>query len=157
MNTALNVANLINAIGMVVIAGFMAWIGYQQYATSRRHLNWSLYDRRLKVYTAIRKVIGEVFTHGKPDFTLLAHIAPELAESHFLFDKEVTEYLEKFWQKIVEGRYLHQQMYPEDGSPGLPVGGERSEVAEKSGHNTEWFIAQGEKATDLLKPYLKIK
>ncbi|SDY14887.1 hypothetical protein SAMN05421754_1002109 [Nitrosomonas sp. Nm58] len=38
--------------------------------------------------------------------------------------------------------YLHERMYPSDGSPGLPVGEERSKVASDNSKLLKWHTDQ---------------
>ena len=50
--------------------------------------------------------------------------------------------IDVIYSKSIEMVGLHEQLYPSDGSPGLPVSEERSKVSQEKGHLLKWHIGQ---------------
>lgn len=62
------------------------------------------------------------------------------AETEFLFGDEVREHIEELYKKGIDLASLQEKMYPSSGGSGLPVGPERSKVAEDHGKLVLWFL-----------------
>jgi len=125
-----------------LIAVVTVYIAYQQYKLSKVQFRHESYERRLQVYKTVQRFLSEVGREGKTNFPRLSQFYSEASEAVFLFDPSVQKYIEEIYSKGVELVTLHEQMYPYDGSPGLPVGEERSRVAKEHGETLKWQMKQ---------------
>jgi hypothetical protein len=156
MENLLKAAQIVNAFGTLAIGIVLAWIAYQQYRTNWRNLQVSTYDRKLRVYNAVREICTQVVRDGRPTLELRYKLSEPLSESHFLFEDEIPRYLEELWKKIVDGVVLHDQLYDRAGQPVYPPGVDRVRVSRERGDNTLWFNDQLERVKELFRPHLRL-
>ena len=91
------------ALLVPVIAFFGAYIAYRQWRTAQNRLKLDLFDRRLAVYEAARRVITTVMTSGRisqeAEFQYLSGTRGAL----WLYNEEIVRYLdEEIWHKVVD-------------------------------------------------------
>lgn len=96
-----------------VVAIFGLWIAINQLRVSKSKLRLDLYERRYKIYEAIRSVLGKILREG-PDnalknYVLVHEFDVGTADSSFLFDQAVTDHLAKMRKKLIELAYLSQE------------------------------------------------
>jgi len=126
-----------------LIAVVMTYIAYQQWRTNKSRLTHELYDRRLTVFKAVRAFYGEMGDAGTAKYGIVMKFYAATAEAEFLFGDEVREHMEELYEKGMHLASLHEKMDPSSGEPGLPVGEERSKVAEEHGKLYLWFRQDG--------------
>jgi hypothetical protein len=126
-----------------VIAVVMTYIAYQQWRTNKSRLTHELYDRRLALFKAVRAFYGEMGDAGTAKYGMAMKFYAATAEAEFLFRDEIREHIEELYKKGMHLASLHEKMYPSSGEPGLPVGEERSKVAEEHGKLLLWFLQDG--------------
>ena len=80
-----------------IIAGVVAYIAYQQHKTNRDKLRFELYDKRLKVFHSLENFLGDISREGDCTHGRMGQYCAEIGESRFLFDKDITDYLEKIY------------------------------------------------------------
>ena len=114
-----------------VIAIVMTYIAYQQWRTNRSRLNYERYDRRLAVFKAVKAFYGEIGDAGTAKYGMVMRFYAATAEAEFLFGDDIRKHIEELYKKGMNLASLHEKMYPSSGEPGLPVGPERSKVAEE--------------------------
>jgi hypothetical protein len=126
-----------------LIAAVMTYIAYQQWRTNKNRLTHELYDRRSTVFKAVRDFYGEMGDAGTVKYGIVMKFYATTAEAEFLFGDEVREHIEELYKKGMHLASLHEKMYPSTGEPGLPVGEERSRVAEEHRQLHLWFHQDG--------------
>lgn len=126
-----------------VIAVAMVYIAYQQWRTNRSRLAHELYDRRLGVFRAVKDFYGEIGTAGTAKYEMVMKFNAATAEAEFLFGDEIREHIEELYKKGIHLASLQEKMYPSSRGPGLPVGPERSKVAEEHSNLLGWFLQDG--------------
>ena len=126
-----------------VIAVAMLYIAYQQWRTNKSRLTHELYDRRLTVLKAVKAFYGEIGDAGTAKYGMVMKFYAATVEAEFLFGNEIREHIEELYKKGMDLALLHEKMYPSSGEPGLPVGAERSKVAEEHGKLLLWFLQDG--------------
>lgn len=140
-----------------VIAVAMTYIAYQQWRTNKSRLTHELYDRRLAVFKAVRAFYGEMGDAGTAKYGMAMKFYAATAEADFLFGDEIRKHIEELYKKGMHLASLHEKMYPSSGEPGLPVGEERSKVAEEHGKLLLWFLQDGIAETrKMFRRYLKV-
>ena len=125
---------------MIAILG--VYIAYQQYRINKQRLRHETYKRRLAVYKCAQRYLSEIFRDGKTTFDRALQFNSEASESAFLFDKSVQNKIDKIFKKSLDMAATREEMYPSDGSSGLPVGDERSKVARKHSELLRWHTEQ---------------
>lgn len=90
---------ILQGLLMPVIACIAVYIAYQQHKTNRDKLRFNLYDKRLKVFHSLMNFLGDISADGDCSHGRLGQYGAEISESRFLFDKDITDYLEKIYTK----------------------------------------------------------
>ncbi|MEA5571316.1 hypothetical protein [Calothrix sp. UHCC 0171] len=151
------IVDVLNALLTPVIAGTTVYIAWQQYQVSRLTLRKDLYEKRLRVYQAFMSYLSEIVREGKVHHNRVIQFYAEASEGEFLFDAELVEKADELYKQGIQLWYLHNQLYPFDGSPGLPVGDERSRVAHEDSELLEWFINQISTTRELFRKQMSIQ
>jgi hypothetical protein len=155
--TLKEIVDVFNALLTPVIAGTTVYIAWQQYQVSRLTLKKDLYEKRLRVYQAFMSYLSEIVRDGKIHHNRVAQFYAEASESEFLFDIEVLEKADELYKQGIQLWYLHNQLYPFDGSPGLPVGDKRSRVADENSELLLWFTNQISNTRELFRKQMSIQ
>lgn len=113
---------------IAIIATYVAW---QQWRIQRNRVRVELYDRRLAVYKAVDSFYGEVSTAGTVTYPSALKLRVDTAEAPFLFGNDIETHRDDLFKTGISIAALHEEMYPSSRDPGLPVGPERSKVAEE--------------------------
>lgn len=152
-SNGINILDIITAIFTGIIAVFAAIIAYQQYRINRQRFKFETYERKLGVYKAMQKFLREIMRDGKTDYLQLAEFYEDASESAFLFEKPkpILDKIEKIYKNGNQMIYLSQRLYPRNGSQGLPVGDERSRVAEEESKLLKWLWINSKKLENCLK------
>ncbi|MBU7585164.1 MAG: hypothetical protein KAF91_20115 [Nostoc sp. TH1S01] len=140
--TLKEIIDVFNALLTPVIAGTTVYIAWQQYQVSRLTLRKDLYEKRLRVYQAFMSYLSEIVRDGKVHHNRVLQFYAEASEGEFLFDAELVEKADELYNQGIQLSYLHNQLYPFDGSPGLPLGDERSSIAHENAELLKWFTNQ---------------
>jgi hypothetical protein len=126
-----------------VIAVVATYIMYQQWRTNKGRLNHELYERRFTVFKAVKAFYEDIGTAGTAKYGMVMKFNAAAAETEFLFGDEITEHIEELYKKGMDLASLQEKMYPSSGGSGLPVGPERSRVAEEHSKLVLWFLQDG--------------
>jgi hypothetical protein len=137
-----------------LIAVYIAW---QQYKVSRSILRKDLYEKRLRVYQAFMSYLSEIVRNGKVDCNRAIQFYAESSECEFLFNSELVEKADELYKQGIELWYLNNQLNPADGSTGLPVGEQRSQVAHEASELYRWFTDQLSNTRELFKEQMSIQ
>ena len=140
-----------------IIAMIAVYIAFQQHKLNEQRLRHEVYERRLKVYKAVQKHLSSILGAGKTTYPLCAEFYSEAAEASFLFDNSVQEKIDEIYKKSITLVSKHEEMYPSDGSPGLPVGKERSRVAQENAALLGWHTEQLETSKEFFAEKLGLK
>jgi hypothetical protein len=150
------IIDVFSALLTPLIAIVALYIAYQQYKVNKSRLNQERYARRLEVFKAVRSYISSIAREGKTDFQKVTQFYADVGEADFLFKADIPKQIEKLYKKGVELAELHEKLYPSDGSPGLPKGQERSEVAKQQSEALKWFFDELPNTKRLFKKYLRV-
>lgn len=147
---------ILNALLTPLIAILAVYIAWQQYRINHHSLRNQLYERRYAVFKAFMSYLADIMREGKTSYQRTGQFYAEASEAEFLFSASINSKMEELYSKGVDLVALHEQMYPFDGSPGLPVGQERSRVAKDSGELLKWFLRQIKATKELFKSEMKV-
>ena len=131
-----------SALLVPLIAIIGIYIAYQQYRINKQRLRHETYERRLAVYKAVQRYLSEILRDGKTSYDRALQFNSEASEATFLFDQSVQQKIDEIYLKSIDMVANYEKMYPSDGSQGLPVGDDRSEVAKINTELLKWHINQ---------------
>lgn len=147
---------IFNALLTPLIAILVAYIAWQQYRVQYRAFSGQMYERRYTVFKAFMSFLADIMREGKVTYQRLGQFYAEASEADFLFDSEVQSLREELYKRGIELVTTHERMYPSDGSPGLPVGEERSKVAHEKSEHLKWFFDQIKRTKTCFQKEMKI-
>lgn len=134
--------DVLSALLVPAIAIVGVYIAYQQFRINEQRLRHETYERRLAVYKAVQRYLSEILRDGTTTYQRASEFYSEASEAAFLFDSSVQDKIDKLYKKYIEMVATHEKMYPSDGSSGLPVGEERTKVAEENSKLLEWHLEE---------------
>ncbi len=135
---------------------FSCYISLQQYQVGHLQFRHELYDRRLKVFQAARSFLSDIARKGAPRFSRCVQFYAEASEAEFLFGTDIVNMIEELYSQGLKLSELNDQLYPETGEPGLPVGDERSGVAREKSEVLKKMMENLSKFKKAFKPYLRV-
>jgi len=136
----------------VVLAAFAAYVALHQYLLGRERFKLDLFDKRFKVFSGTRIFLTHIMHDGNlKDLNHLWDYRAAIGEATFLFDEDITAYLEEIYQHGVKLHVDGHTMEP------LPVGDERSRLASAISENLLWLSNQLPELTKRFSPYMKFK
>lgn len=122
----------------IAVTGLL--IAFQQYRINGQRLRHETYERRLSIYKIVQRYLSEILRNGKTNYDKAMQFNSDASEATFLFDPSVQDKIDEIYKKSVEMAYEQEQMYPEDGSRGIPVGDERTEASRKHSVLLKWHL-----------------
>jgi hypothetical protein len=153
--TAKDVIDILSALLTPVIAVIAVYIAWQQYRLQHKSFNAQIYERRYVVFKAFMKFFSQIMRDGKATYELLGQFYAEAGEADFLFSDAVSNKREELYKRGIDMVANYERMYPSDGSPGLPVGPERSKVAREHSDNLKWFMDQIKETKGVIKAEMR--
>jgi hypothetical protein len=131
----------IQAIGIpitgAVIAGVGVYIARQQKRLADIKLQNDLYDRRYKIYEAVRKFLVEIQTHGNVSLEDFFAFRRGTSDAVFLLQEDIVEYLKKIGDEAVRLRYFQERLRNENLTPEA-----RGTTADNAADLENWFAKQ---------------
>jgi len=153
---------ILSALSAPVIGGAAVYIARQQWRTAdlQRDTNekrWKheRYERRLKVYQEVMKILSLVISSAHPDVKDLWAFRRETAEADFIYGDDVQKYIEEIYRKGVE-LYSANRQYRDVTMEPHPSGYNHVAVVDRMDKAIEWFGGQFSHARELFRPYLDI-
>ena len=160
-----------------LIAVITAYIAYQQFLTNKMKLmqeelanklreRHELYDRRLAVFTALMDIIISALTKADESGEKLIGFHRGIAESYFLFDQEIINYLHEieakykrlqFIRATLELPYLTALEIPDEVELARLTNKGLSALLNEAKDLFEWFNCQFEVSRRVFSRYLTLK
>ena len=138
----------------LVIGFFGACIAFNQYKTNRDKLRLDLFDKRLEAYEKLQEYFGHIFRKAKGGDEARMILIAARYKSLFLFDDDISDHINDVWNKFCELEKIDLKLFGENS---LPVGQERSELAERKRELLEWNYVQQKESPKRYSKYLKFK
>jgi hypothetical protein len=136
---------------IAIVATYIAW---QQWKTNRQKLNLERYDRRLRVYDEVRKILSIIVRDANASFEDLLKFRTSVSEADFLFGPEIPVYLDEIYKR---GLNLHSwnKQY-RDCTQDKPEGYDHEKVVDEMHKELIWLTNQFEPAKEKFRKYLDI-
>jgi hypothetical protein len=148
------VLQILQALLTPVIAGIAVYIAWQQWKVNERKLALDQYERRLRIYERVVTFLRLVLRDFKPEINDLQAFSIDTAESDFLFESEISQYISeiyhgawRLWSATSEYRDFTQRPSPDY---------DHNKVVKEITTQQEWFTKQFGVAKEKFKKYLYI-
>jgi hypothetical protein len=145
--------DIFKALLTPVIAMVATYIAWQQWKTNRQKLKLEKYDRRLRVYEEVRKILSIIFRDpGKVSTDDLLRFRTSVSEADFLFGPgtEIPEYLDEIYKHGLNLWRLNQEYRDK------PNGYDHKKVVDERHKECTWLTGQFNPAKEKFKKYLDI-
>ena len=152
-----NYVEIFSSLLTPLIAILSVCIAWQHYQINHSSLRNALYERRLKVFNAFMSFLTDTVRQGWSDHQRVMQFYGETSEAVFLFDAKVVDKAEELYNQGIELDFLHEQLDPCDGGPGLPIGSERNRVVQEQIALRRWFVEQIKEVRELFKKQMQVK
>lgn len=90
---------MLSYVATPVVADAGVAIAYQQYQVNHRKIFMDQYDRRLRIYEAVKKLLSIIVSEGKVEIRDLLGFRQKVAEADFLFPPDVMAYLDELYSR----------------------------------------------------------
>lgn len=144
------ITKVIEPILVIVIAGVVTYIAWQQWQTNRLRLKNELFDRRMKYYEAARDFLVSVGVNARVKEEEFKKFLIQIRSSRFLFGKEIEAYFDTVRKVATDTLVAHAEFQ------NLPQGVERSKLVKNHSANVQWLVDQHEPLAEKFDQYLKI-
>ena len=135
----------------VLVALFAAWIALQQYRVARNKLKLDLFEKRFSVFAGTRKFLSLLLQKGDVALDDLFSYRASIAEADFLFEEDLVKYLREIDRRALGLHTTTGTMKP------LPVGDERSRLAQRSSDEIGWLTDQLPELKNQFGPYMSFR
>jgi hypothetical protein len=139
------------AVGVLALACFGAFIAYKQVRIATAKLNLDLYEKRFAVFNAARNFHAEFTVEGKMTRDMLDHFIFGTSEAVFLFEGEVKAFLDHLRDETFSLRHLAVSL-----KSAADNDERRGEIADKMAQIETELMGSYPKLVALFKPYLKL-
>lgn len=85
--------DLLKALAAPIVAAAALRVSRQQVRINETKLRLDMYDRRVKVYGAVKDLLGAFLANGTLSTADLVKFREQIAEADFLFGEEIQDYL----------------------------------------------------------------
>ncbi len=142
-------ALLTSAIAIVVI--YIAW---QQWKTNQQRLRLEQYDRRLRVYEEVKKILSIIVRDAKVSTDDLLKFRTSVSDADFLFGPEIPEYIDEIFKRGLN-LWRWTQEY-RDYKQETPEGYNHTKVTDEMHKELTWLVEQFEPAKQKFRKYLNL-
>lgn len=138
---------------IAIIATYIAW---QQWKGNQLKLKMDRYDRRLRVYEEVVKMLRNCANGELREFGVIIDFGAVTAEADFLFGPEIRKYIDEISSRAAKLRSANVQY--RDRTQSVPPGYDHEKIVNASSEQTNWFVEQlvGVIARDKFGRYLNI-
>jgi hypothetical protein len=129
------IVELLSAALAPITAIVALGIAYRQYRLEKIKFRHELYEKRLAIYNSTMKMLSVVMRDADVSTADLFQFLQETNQSYFLLGKDVSDYLTELYKKGVTLHYQNKKL----NQSNLPVGEERTRVAQENCELLKWF------------------
>jgi len=136
---------------IAIVATYIAW---QQWKTNKQKLNLERYDRRLRVYEEVIKILSIILRDANASIEDLLKFRTSVSEADFLFGQEIPSYIDEIYKRGLNLRCCNQQYH--DYLQVKQEGYDHNKVVAEMNKELTWLTDQFEPAKEKFKKYLDI-
>jgi len=150
-NQIIEIFNALLTPTIAIVATYIAW---QQWRVNKQKFDLERYDRRLRIYEEVRKILSIVMRDARASYEELLRFRAAVSEADFLFGPEISAYIDEIYKRGVQLEVWNKQ-YRHSGQE-IPTGYDHQKVCDGMEREIEWFTAQFDPAKEKFKKYLHI-
>jgi hypothetical protein len=147
----LKAAKVVNALGVVIVAIFVAVIQFRQYRTARAKFKLDLFEKRFQVFAGARRFLSTILRDAKTNLEDHSKYRAEIAEADFLFGADVNEFL-----KEIDRRSLNLWQCDKTRE-GVSDRDERVRLSKQVTEEVTWLIEQLPLLKPRFAPYMEFR
>jgi hypothetical protein len=136
---------------IAIVATYIAW---QQWRTNKQKLNLERYERRLRVYEEVIKILSIILRDANASIEDLLKFRTSVSEADFLFGSEIPAYIDEIYKRGLNLWRWNQEY--RDFTQEKPVGYDNNKVVDGKHKEFTWLTEQFEPAKAKFKKYLDI-
>ena len=136
---------------IAMVATYIAW---QQWQTNRQKLNLERYDRRLRVYEEVKKILSIILRDADVSTDDLLKFRTSVSEADFLFGPEIPTYIDQIYKRGLNLWKCNKQY--QECVRHKSESYNSKEVVDEMNEELSWLTEQFEPAKELFKKYLDI-
>ncbi len=148
------VAEVSKALLTPLIAVVATYIAWQQWKTNQQKLNLERYDRRLRVYEEVRKILSIIFRDANASTDDLLKFRTSVSEADFLFGPEIPAYIDEVYKRGLKLWRCNQEY--RDSTQQQTEGYNHNEVVKEMHQELTWLTEQFGPAKEKFRKYLDI-
>jgi hypothetical protein len=150
LSVLMQVAHVLQALAVPVIAAVGTWIALQQMGFARVKLQHDLYDRRYAVFQAARDLLSEVIVHKFVSEETFRNFALRTGDAPFLLDDALVRYVTELRERASKHRAISIAM------EALPPGPEKAAATKEASENFLWLVSQIDVLVEKFRPALML-
>jgi hypothetical protein len=126
---------VLNALLTPLIAVIATYIAWQQWQGNKLKLKMERYERRLRVYQEVVKMLKKCANGEIREFAVIIDFGAATAEADFLFGPEIRQYLDEISTRAAKLRSANVQLkgYTQP---------DHEKIVNEMGTQTAWFVEQ---------------
>ena len=136
---------------IAIVATYIAW---QQWQTNKHKLILEKYDRRLKVYEEVKKILSIILRDADASHEDHLKFITSVSEADFLFGQEIPEYIKEVYKRGLNLRRWNREY--RDYTQKKPVGYDHEKGVNNMHEELKWLAEQFDPAKDKFRKYLNI-
>jgi hypothetical protein len=129
---------ILNTLLLLVIAAGTAYTAYHYYSTSQERAGTELKERRMRIYREIVRLFSVITRDGDVSRDELLRFRSNTMESSFLFDKEISDYINTVHARASKLRATTELLKSRE----LPIGEERDKITVENSKQMIWLADQ---------------
>ncbi len=149
-----NITRVLGALLTPIIAIIATYIAWQQWKTSYQKLNLDRYDRRLRIYEEVTKILVVIVREADASYEELARFRVSVAEADFLFGPDIAEYVDEIYERGVRLHGWNEQY--RDGAQIKPAGYDHQKVVDEMHKELNWLLKQLETVIVKFNKYMSV-
>jgi len=142
--------SVLNTLLLTIIAASTGYIAYHYYMADKANEDAEVYENRLRIYREIVQLLSTITRDGDISRGALQEFRDKTQESTFLFDKTITDYIDKLYVQAQKLRTTNERLK----STALPIGDERDQVTVENSKQLIWLADQMPQLKKLFEPFL---
>ena len=148
------VIEIFSALLTPTIAIVTTYIAWQQWRINKKKFDLERYDRRLRIYEEVRKILSIIMRDARASYEDLLRFRSAVSEADFLFGQEIPAYIDEIYKRGIQLESWIRQ-YRHSGQE-TPPGYDHQKVCDGIHREEEWLFAQFDPAKEKFKKYLHI-
>ncbi len=102
------IIQILAALLTPTVALFACIIAYRQWRTEQNKLKLALFEKRVAVYDAARRFIGQIITSGRVEDNWMHEFLERIIVAEWLLNEDVAKYLNKIYDEALKLHTLIQ-------------------------------------------------